>query len=47
VSELQDGAGASVLRVDQPLPSLNRAAVMQQAPETDGVFFKVPKVIER
>ena len=47
VSELQDGAGAGVLRVDQPLPSLDRAAVMQQAPETDGAFFKVPKVIER
>jgi aspartyl-tRNA(Asn)/glutamyl-tRNA(Gln) amidotransferase subunit C len=47
VSELQDGAGVSVLRSDLPVPSLDRAAVMQQAPETDGVFFKVPKVIER
>jgi aspartyl-tRNA(Asn)/glutamyl-tRNA(Gln) amidotransferase subunit C len=47
VSELQDGAGASVLRADLPVPSLDRAAVMPQAPETDGVFFKVPKVIER
>jgi aspartyl-tRNA(Asn)/glutamyl-tRNA(Gln) amidotransferase subunit C len=47
VSELLDGAGASVLRADMPVPSLDRAAVMQQAPETDGVFFKVPKVIER
>jgi aspartyl-tRNA(Asn)/glutamyl-tRNA(Gln) amidotransferase subunit C len=47
VSELQDGAGASVLRADWPLPSLDRAAVMRQAPETDGAFFKVPKVIER
>ena len=28
-------------------PSLDRAAVMPQAPETDQVFFKVPKVIER
>jgi hypothetical protein len=24
-----------------------RAVVLSQAPETDGVFFKVPKVIER
>ena len=47
VSELQDGAGVSVLRADLPVPSLDRAAVMSQAPETDGVFFKVPKVIER
>jgi len=46
-SDLQEGAGAGVLRADLPLPSLDRAAVMPQAPETDGVFFKVPKVIER
>jgi aspartyl-tRNA(Asn)/glutamyl-tRNA(Gln) amidotransferase subunit C len=32
---------------DQVLPSLDRATVMPQAPETDQVFFKVPKVIER
>lgn len=47
VSELRDAAGASVLRDDLLLPSLDRAAVLTQAPETDGVFFKVPKVIER
>jgi aspartyl-tRNA(Asn)/glutamyl-tRNA(Gln) amidotransferase subunit C len=47
VSELQDEAGVSVLRADLPVPSLDRSAVMPQAPETDGVFFKVPKVIER
>jgi aspartyl-tRNA(Asn)/glutamyl-tRNA(Gln) amidotransferase subunit C len=47
LSELGDAAGAGVLRADQPLPSLDRAAVMAQAPETDGAFFKVPKVIER
>ena len=47
LSELQDGAARGVLRADLPLPSLGRAAVMTQAPETDGVFFKVPKVIER
>ena len=29
------------------ITGLERAAVMSQAPETDGVFFKVPKVIER
>jgi aspartyl-tRNA(Asn)/glutamyl-tRNA(Gln) amidotransferase subunit C len=35
------------LRVDEVQPSLDRAAVMASAPETDGRFFKVPKVIER
>ena len=47
VSELLSAAGASVLRGDAIEPSLDRAVVMPQAPETDGVFFKVPKVIER
>lgn len=37
----------SVLRDDLPRPSLPREAVMASAPETDSVFFKVPKVIER
>lgn len=35
------------LRSDEVRPSLDRAAVMASAPETDGRFFKVPKVIER
>jgi aspartyl-tRNA(Asn)/glutamyl-tRNA(Gln) amidotransferase subunit C len=47
VSELRGDAGADVLRADALVPSLDRAAVMRQAPETDGAFFKVPKVIER
>ena len=47
VSELKNAAGESVLRDDLLLPSLDRAVVMHEAPETDGVFFKVPKVIER
>jgi aspartyl-tRNA(Asn)/glutamyl-tRNA(Gln) amidotransferase subunit C len=46
VSELS-GAGGSTLRADSLVPSLPRAAVMAEAPETDQVFFKVPKVIER
>jgi len=37
----------SVLRDDQVRPCLDRATVMASAPETDSVFFKVPKVIER
>src|ERR1700728_2987871 len=35
------------LRVDEVRPSLDRAAVMTAAPETDGRFLKVPKVIDR
>ena len=47
VSELKGAGGASVLRADEREASLDRAAVMPEAPETDQVFFKVPKVIER
>ena len=36
-----------MLRLDTVTPSVDRAAVMIEAPETDGRFFKVPKVIER
>jgi len=46
VTELMDAAGGG-LRGDVIEPSLNRSEVLAQAPETDGVFFKVPKVIER
>jgi aspartyl-tRNA(Asn)/glutamyl-tRNA(Gln) amidotransferase subunit C len=35
------------LRPDEVMPSTDRAEVMREAPETDGRFFKVPKVIER
>jgi len=35
------------LRADQLRSSTDRAAIMAAAPETDGRFFKVPKVIER
>ncbi|HUB30696.1 MAG TPA: Asp-tRNA(Asn)/Glu-tRNA(Gln) amidotransferase subunit GatC [Terracidiphilus sp.] len=47
VSELDGATGSSELRADAHRPSLDRSAVMPQAPETDRVFFKVPKVIER
>ena len=39
--------GALHLRPDEVAPSLNREQVLACAPDTDGVFFKVPKVIER
>lgn len=46
VSELGASA-ASAPRADLLEPSLDRATVMSEAPETDQAFFKVPKVIER
>jgi aspartyl-tRNA(Asn)/glutamyl-tRNA(Gln) amidotransferase subunit C len=39
--------GHSALREDVTAPSLDRSRVMVSAPESDGAFFKVPKVIER
>jgi aspartyl-tRNA(Asn)/glutamyl-tRNA(Gln) amidotransferase subunit C len=48
VSELFPHAGrVTVVREDAPAPSLERNTVMRNAPATDGIFFKVPKVIER
>ena len=47
VSELNDADNAGALRADINRPSLGRSVVMDCAPETDGAFFKVPKVIER
>ena len=41
-----ESTGAT-LRADVLLPSIDRKAVMAAAPESDGRFFKVPKVIER
>jgi len=39
--------GDRELREDAVRPCLDHDVVMASAPETDGVFFKVPKVIER
>ncbi len=47
ISEIEGGSGQSSPRQDTVRPSLDRAAVLAEAPETDKVFFKVPKVIER
>jgi aspartyl-tRNA(Asn)/glutamyl-tRNA(Gln) amidotransferase subunit C len=44
---LTPAAHGEDLRPDVIRPSVDRAAVMAEAPETDGRFFKVPKVIER
>ena len=35
------------MRSDELESSLDRREVLAEAPETNGVFFKVPKVIER
>lgn len=42
-----DAGDGAQLRVDKLRPSLDRAVVMEESPETDGAFFKTPKVIER
>src|SRR5882762_4099942 len=50
VGEMLGGAvdqAGTLLRVDAVRPSLDRGAVMAAAPESDGRFFKVPKVIDR
>lgn len=46
INEFQN-SGANFLRSDTVQPSLDRSEVMREAPEANGVFFKVPKVIER
>jgi aspartyl-tRNA(Asn)/glutamyl-tRNA(Gln) amidotransferase subunit C len=47
VSEMDDASASGSFRDDHVKASLDRAAVMSQAPESDGAFFLVPKVIER
>lgn len=51
VAEVLEGtqvqSHGETLRSDTVQPSIDRAEVMAAAPETDGRFFKVPKVIER
>jgi len=36
----------NVLRKDVPEPSLSTAEVLQNAPEKDGPFFKMPPILE-
>jgi aspartyl-tRNA(Asn)/glutamyl-tRNA(Gln) amidotransferase subunit C len=47
VAETGRAEGATHLRPDEVAPSLDRERVLACAPDTDHVFFKVPKVIER
>lgn len=46
VTELLELAGGG-LRGDAVQASLDRSKVLAEAPETNGVFFKVPKVMDR
>jgi aspartyl-tRNA(Asn)/glutamyl-tRNA(Gln) amidotransferase subunit C len=49
VSEILAGEAvtATSWREDEIRPSLDRTVVMGGAPDSDGVYFRVPKVIER
>jgi aspartyl-tRNA(Asn)/glutamyl-tRNA(Gln) amidotransferase subunit C len=38
--------GGNVFREDETQPSLDRAAALDQAPDSDGWFFRVPRIIE-
>ena len=44
---LKAAVNGETLRMDEVKPSVDRGSVMAAAPETDGRFFKVPKVIAR
>lgn len=41
------GKQAEAMRPDELRPSLPHREALANAPETDGTFFRVPKVIER
>jgi aspartyl-tRNA(Asn)/glutamyl-tRNA(Gln) amidotransferase subunit C len=47
VEPLAHAAGAgNVFREDEVKPSLDRSAALAQAPDSDGWFFRVPRIIE-
>jgi len=41
------GSSINILREDEVKGSISRREALQNAPVTDGVFFKVPKVIKK
>ncbi len=48
MAQVSSGMAAdSAMRPDQARPCLPRELALENAPETDGSFFKVPKVIEK
>jgi aspartyl-tRNA(Asn)/glutamyl-tRNA(Gln) amidotransferase subunit C len=42
---LHMSGGLNILREDVPQGSVSREKALQNAPSTDGIYFKVPKVI--
>jgi len=44
---LYDAEETATLRADVPAPPLGNPAALANAPQPGGVYFKVPKVIER
>jgi aspartyl-tRNA(Asn)/glutamyl-tRNA(Gln) amidotransferase subunit C len=44
---LQMSDAANVLREDVVQGSVSRREALKNAPETDGIFFKVPKVVKK
>ena len=44
---LHMGDNVNMLRDDEVKGSINREEGLKNAPDTDGVFFKVPKVIKK
>ena len=42
-----NGSVTPPLRADELWPSLPREVALRNAPQSDGTFFRVPKVIER
>lgn len=42
-----NGSVTPPLRADELRPSLPREVALRNAPQSDGTFFRVPKVIER
>jgi aspartyl-tRNA(Asn)/glutamyl-tRNA(Gln) amidotransferase subunit C len=47
LDSVRDSGHGAALRLDVLKPSLDRKLVMDEAPDSDGAFFKTPKVIER
>ena len=43
----ENGAAVDPLRADELRPSLAHDIALKNAPQSDGSFFRVPKVIER
>lgn len=39
-------AAGNVFRADEPRPGLAGARALEQAPDADGRFFRVPKIID-